>query len=172
MGPLWQRTRDVHHRAEQHPLAKAMMDGTISPQHWADWLNAQLTLQRVLDPYLPPAVQRSAALAGDLLSMLPIVARPNKAAQDHAERLTDIQSVFGAAYILIGSYKRGGRVIEKAMQAKGLDLPSSHVRFEDNADAERFVTRLRERRDLGDAAYRTFAAIIDIMDEIHGEEAG
>lgn len=165
-GPLWQATRDLHHQAEEHPLARAMIDGTITPQAWADWLHAHLTIQLALDPHLPPAVRRADALAMDLLTLLPIEARPSPAAAGFAARLTDTVSIFGAAYLTIGAHRRGGRVIEKALRTAGRDLPSQHTRFEDGAAAEAFVKHLREIPALAPGARRAFAALTSVMDEI------
>jgi hypothetical protein len=165
-GPLWQATRDLHHQAEDHPLVRTMIAGTITPQAWADWLQAHLTLQLALDPHLPLAVRRADALALDLLALLPIEARPSRVAEDFATTLTDTISIFGAAYLTIGAHRRGGRVIEKALRTAGRDLPSQHTSFEDGASAEAFVKQLREIPDLAPGARRAFAALTRVMDEI------
>jgi hypothetical protein len=165
-GPLWQATRDLHHQAEDHPLARAMIAGTITPQAWADWLHAHLTIQLALDPHLPLAVRRADALALDLLALLPIEARPSRVAEDFATTLTDTISIFGAAYLTIGAHRRGGRVIEKALRTAGRDLPSQHTSFEDGASAEALVKQLREIPDLAPGARRAFAALTRVMDEI------
>lgn len=165
-GPLWQATRDLHHQAEDHPLARAMIAGTITPQAWADWLQAHLTIQLVLDPHLPLAVRRADALALDLLALLPIEARPSRVAAEFAGTLTDTVAIFGAAYLTIGAHRRGGRVIEKALREAGRDLPSHHTSFEDAAAAEAFVKQLREIPDLAPGARRAFAALTAVMDEI------
>lgn len=165
-GPLWQATRDLHHHAEEHPLARAMIDGTIKPQAWADWLQAHLTIQMALDPHLPPAVRRADALAMDLLALLPVEAHPSPAAAVFATTLTDTVSIFGAAYLTIGAHRRGGRVIEKALRTAGRDLPSHHTRFEDGAAAEAFVKHMREIPDLAPGARRAFNALTRVMDEI------
>jgi len=165
-GPLWQATRDLHHQAEEHPLAYAMIAGTITPQAWADWLQAHLTIQLALDPHLPLAVRRADALALDLLALLPIKAHPSPAAAEFAALLTDTVAIFGAAYLTIGAHRRGGRVIEKALRAAGRDLPSRHTAFDDGPAAEAFVKQLREIPDLAPGARRAFAALTAVMDEI------
>ncbi len=165
-GPLWQATRDLHHQAETHPLARAMIDGTITPQAWADWLHAHLTIQLALDPHLPLSVRRADALALDLLALLPVDARASRAAADFAATLSDTVSIFGAAYLTIGAHRRGGRVIEKALRAAGRDLPSHHTRFKDGPAAEAFVKQLREIPHLAPGARRAFAALTAVMDEI------
>jgi heme oxygenase len=165
-GPLWQATRDLHHQAEEHPLARAMITGTITPQAWADWLQAHLTIQLVLDPHLPLAVRRADALALDLLALLPVEARPSPAAAAFAATLTDAVSIFGAAYLTIGAHRRGGRVIEKALREARRDLPSRHTAFDDGPAAEAFVKQLREIPDLAPGARQAFAALMEVMDEI------
>lgn len=165
-GPLWQATRDLHHQAEAHPLARAMIDGTITPQAWADWLQAHLTIQLALDPHLPPAVRRADALAFDLLALLPVEAHPSPAAATFAATLIDTVSIFGTAYLTIGAHRRGGRVIEKALRTSGRDLPSRHTSFEDGAAAEAFVKQLREIPHLAPGARRAFATLTSVMDEI------
>lgn len=165
-GPLWQATRDLHHQAEEHPLARTMIVGTITPQAWADWLRAHLTIQLALDPHLPPAVRRADALALDLLALLPVEARPSRVAVEFAATLTDTVSIFGTAYLTIGAHRRGGRVIEKALREAGRDLPSRHTAFDDGPAAEAFVKQLREIPDLTPGARRAFAALTAVMDEI------
>lgn len=166
LGPLWHATRDLHHQAEDHPLARAMIAGTITPQAWADWLKAHLTIQLALDPHLPIAVQRADALALDLLALLPVEAHPSPAAAEFAGTLTDTVTIFGAAYLTIGAHRRGGRVIEKALREAGRDLPSRHTAFDDGPAAEAFVKQLREIPDLAPGARRAFAALTAVMDEI------
>lgn len=166
LGPLWQATRDLHHQAEDHPLARAMIAGTITTQAWADWLHAHLTIQLALDPHLPLAVRRADALALDLLTLLPVEARPSPAAADFAATLTGTVAIFGAAYLTIGAHRRGGRLIEKALRTAGRDLPSQHTHFEDGAAAEAFVKQLREIPALAPGARRAFAALTSVMDEI------
>ncbi len=165
-GPLWQATRDLHHEAETHPLARAMIDATITPQAWADWLQAHWTIQLALDPHLPPAVRRADALALDLLDLLPVEGRASPAAVAFAATLADPVAIFGAAYLTIGAHRRGGRVIDKALRAAGRDLPSRHTAFDDGPAAEAFVRQLRERPELAPGARRAFAALTDVMDEI------
>ncbi len=166
LGPLWQATRDLHHQAEDHPLARAMIAGTITTQAWADWLHAHLTIQLVLDPHLPLAVRRADVLALDLLALLPIKAHPSQAAAEFAATLTDTVSIFGAAYLTIGAHRRGGRVIEKALREAGRDLPSRHTAFDDGPAAEAFVKQLREIPDLAPGARQAFAALMEVMDEV------
>jgi|GEM_PF-847788 hypothetical protein len=170
-GPLWQATRDLHHDAETHPLACAMIEATITPQAWADWLHAHWTIQLALDPHLPLAVRRADALALDLLALLPIEGRSSPAAAEFAATLTDPVAIFGAAYLTIGAHRRGGRVIEKALRAAGRDLPSRHTGFDDGPAAEAFVRQLRETPELAPGARRAFAALTAVMDEIMARDA-
>jgi hypothetical protein len=172
MGPLWEATRDLHHRAEQHPVAKRMVDGTIVNQEWADWLHAHWTIQQVLDQHLPDYVRRTDAFARDLLEMLPTQANHSPAAETFARTLVDPVAIFGAAYLLIGAHRRGGRVIEKAMRVAGRLLPSHHIEFADAQAAELFVRDLREKHHVADGARRAFAALIEILDEIEGRRYG
>lgn len=165
-GPLWQATRDLHHDAETHPLARAMINATITPQAWADWLHAHWIIQLAIDPHVPIAVRRADALALDLLALLPVEARPSPAAAAFAATLTDPVAIFGAAYLTIGAQRRGGRVIDKALRAAGRDLPSRHTAFEDGPAAEAFVRQLREIPQLAPGARRAFAALTAVMDEI------
>ena len=165
-GPLWQATRDLHHDAEAHPLARAMIDATITSQAWADWLHAHWTIQLALDPHLPLAVRRADALALDLLALLPVEGRASPAAAEFTATLIDPVAIFGAAYLTIGAHRRGGRVIDKALRTAGRDLPSRHTAFEDGAAAEAFVRQLREMPALAPGARRAFAALTAVMDEI------
>jgi hypothetical protein len=172
MGPLWEATRDLHHAAEQHPVAVRMSSGTISEQEWADWLHAHWTIQQGLDPHLPLCVRRSDALARDLLELLPVKGTHSPAATDFAATLTDPVMIFGSAYLTIGAHRRGGRVIEKAMRAAGRHLPSRHIVFDDPKAAELFVSDMRECPEIAPGARSAFEALIKILDEIEGRADG
>lgn len=166
MGPLWEATRDLHHRAEQHPLAQRMAAGTVTDQEWADWLSAHWTIQIALDPHLPPFVRRADAFARDVLDMLPTQPNASPAAEAFAAAVRGPITIFGAAYLFIGAHRRGGRVIEKALRAAGRNLPSRHLLFDDPAAVEVFIRDLRERPTLAPGARCAFAALIEVMDEI------
>lgn len=166
LGGLWAATRDLHHRAEGHPVAKRMVDGTITAQEWADWLHALWAIHAALDPHLPLCARRADAFAADMLALLPVTPRQSEAAARYAATLTDIPSIFGAAYITIGAHRRGGRVIEKAMKAQDLDLPHRHIVFDQPQEVERLIGTWRECTALADGARRAFQALYDVMDEI------
>ena len=168
MGPLWEATRDLHHKAEGHPVAKRMVDGTITAQEWADWLHAHWLIHQAIDPHLPAHVRRTDALARDLLELLPIQPRWSLVADGFALNLRgDPVAIFGAAYLLIGAHRRGGQVIERAMRQHGVNLPANHIVFEDPPAAELFVRYLREQVEFADGARRAFEVLYDVMGEIH-----
>jgi hypothetical protein len=176
VGPLWEATRDLHHRAEQHPVAQRMANGTTTAQEWADWMHAHWQIQQVLDPHLPSYVRRTEAFARDLLELLPVRGSYSPAAKSFTSTLTDPVAIFGAAYLLVGAHRRGGRVIEKALRAAGQTLPAHHVEFDRPQDVELFVRDLRERLVIADGVKRAFAALIEVLDEIeerrNGDSAG
>lgn len=166
MGPLWEATRDLHHEAESHPVAVRMVDGTITPQEWADWLHAHWTIHLALDPNLPEHLRRAPSLARDLMDLLPAVPHPSPTAEKYAKNLGDAASIFGAAYLLIGAHRRGGQVIERAMWKHGVRLPASHIVFDDPKAAEIFIKVLREKVELAPGARRAFGVLHEVMDEI------
>ena len=105
---LFDATRDLHHACEQHPLGQAMVNGAVTPQHWADWLWAMRALHSVVDAALPVHMARDAVLGADL-SVLP-KARSIRAALRYAQDLIG-QDCTGAAYVLHGAHQSGGRVL-------------------------------------------------------------
>jgi heme oxygenase len=166
MKPLWEATRDLHHKAESHPVAKRMVDGSITAQEWADWLHGHWTIQQRLDPHIPLYVRRSDALASDLLDLLPLQANSSPAAEAFAATLVDPITIFGSAYLTIGAHRRGGRVIEKAMKDRGVNLPAAHIQFDQPQETELFIKKLREIPLIADGARRAFQVLFEIMDEI------
>ena len=168
--PLWEQTRDLHHACEQHPIGASMSDGTVSEQVWCDWLGALHVLHRTIDPWLPPYVQVTGELTLDLMDMLPLKPRDLQTPKTYAATLNTPERVCGAAYVLIGAHRRGGRVIEKRMIEMGRDLPSRHVRFFLPDESEAFVKHLRLKGQLADAARGTFQCLLNTMDEIRGGE--
>lgn len=171
MGPLWEATRDLHHACEEHPVGTSMSNGTVSEQVWCDWLGALHVLHRAIDPWLPPYVQVSGELTIDLMDLLPLTPRRTEAPHTFAATLTSPERVCGAAYVLVGAHRRGGRVIEKRMAEAGRVLPSRHVKFFMPDEAEAFVKFLRTKGAIGPAARDTFQCLLDVMDEIQGMQS-
>lgn len=166
MGPLWEATRDLHHACEAHPIGASMSAGTVTEQVWCDWLGALHIIHRAIDPWLPPYVQVSGELTLDLMDLLPLVPRRFEAPHRFAATLTSPERVCGAAYVLVGAHRRGGRVIEKRMAEVGRSLPSRHVKFFAPDEAEAFVKFLRHKAAIAPAARDTFQCLLDVMDEI------
>ena len=166
MGPLFEATRHMHHACEKHPLGQSMINATITSQQWCDWLGALRLIHEKIDPHLPPYAQVSGELTLDLIDMLPRVPRPVAAAHAFADTLTTPDRIGGAAYVLVGAHRRGGRVTEKKFLDAGRSLPTRHVHFFAAAEAESLVRWLREKEELADAAVATFQCLLDCMDEI------
>lgn len=163
---LFEATRHLHHACEAHPVGQAMITATITPQAWCDWLGALRVIHQAIDPHLPPYAQVTGELTLDLIDMLPVLPRPNLAAEAFARSLTTPERIGGAAYVLVGAHRRGGRVTEKKFADAGLDLPCRHVRFFAPDPAEALVKSLRERTALSASAVATFEALLRVMDEI------
>jgi hypothetical protein len=164
---LYEATRELHHSAEEHPLAKAMMDGSITDQQWCDWLYALWVVHTAIDPHVPECVRRAPSLQEDLWEILPLVPNQSKAAKSFAVYLDNPIAIGGAAYIFIGAHRRGGRVIKKAMEDAGRSLPNNHTMFFDNQSSELFVRKLRNYPELAPGAKLAFSATISIMDEVY-----
>ena len=171
-GILWEATRDLHHKAEGHPVAKRMMDGSISPQEWADWLHALWVIHTGLDPHLPLSARRADSFASDLMELLPVLPYPSASAELYSASLTNVVDIFGAAYITVGAHRRGGRVIERAMKQQGINLPHNHVHFDHPQEVEKLINKWREVPCLERGARRAFEALYDVMEEIEGRRNG
>ena len=167
MGSLYEATRDLHHACEKHPLGQAMVTASITPQQWCDWLGALRLLHEKIDPKLPPYAQVSGELTLDMVDMLPMVPRPICAAQSFSHTLDTPERIGGAAYVLVGAHRRGGRVTEKRFKEAGLTLPTRHVHFFAADEAEALVKWLRDKEELTDAARATFQCLLDTMEEIY-----
>jgi hypothetical protein len=163
---LFDATRHLHHACEEHPLGQAMINATITAQEWCDWLGALRLLHEKIDPHLPPYAQVSGELTLDMIDMLPMLPRHVAAARTFAETLTTPERIGGAAYVLVGAHRRGGRVTEKKFKEAGRNLPMRHVHFFAPAEAEALVKWLRDKDELADAATATFQCLLDVMEEI------
>jgi len=172
MGPLWEATRDLHHRAEEHPVAKRMVNGTITPQEWADWLHAMWLIHAAIDPHLPPCARRADAFATDLLELLPVCSNHSDVASSYADSLKTIPDIFGAAYITVGAHRRGGRVVERAMKEHGIHLPHHHIEFDEPKSVEKLINQWRSAPSLENGARRAFSALYNVMEEIEGRRNG
>lgn len=139
-----------------------MAKGAVSKQEWSDWLNAFRVLHHVIDAKLPLHMRRDAALAADL-SMLP---RPHVscAALRFAVELAEAPETGGAAYVLHGAHRSGGRVMAPKMAKLG--LPSLHVVYEKPDTVQNIVRGWRDRMEWREQARATFGCLLDVMSEI------
>jgi hypothetical protein len=164
---LYEATRHLHHACEQHPVGQRMVNATISDQEWCDWIGALRTLHIRLDAALPPYAHVTGHLNLDLVELLPLGPHISRAA--HAFAMTHLShpvACMGAAYVLIGAHRRGGRVTEKKFRDAGRTLPCHHVRFFAADAAENLVKSLRDKVQLTPYATATFATLLAVMDEI------
>lgn len=158
---LHELTRDLHHACEAHPIGQAMVTGAIAPQEWADWLWALRCLHMVIDRHLDPHMSRTEPLTADLAMLPP--AHPSRAAllfaADLAGKHTD-----GAAYVLHGAHRSGGRVLAPKMAKAG--LPTLHTSYRWPAVVKDWLGGVRVRASFADQARHTFACLLSVMDEI------
>lgn len=162
---LFDATRDLHHACEQHPLGQAMVNGAVTPQHWADWLWAMRCLHCVVDAELPAHMARDALFGADL-SVLP-KAHASRAALRYAQDLIG-QDCTGAAYVLHGAHHSGGRVLAPKMAKRG--LPSLHTSYRDAAASKAWIVAARTRLEATQQARATFQCLLEVMDEIVAQE--
>lgn len=158
---LYDATKDLHHTCEAHPVGGRMSKGNVSRQEWADWLWAFRCLHSVVDLQLPDHMSRDAVLTCDL-SILPS-ARPSAAALTFAASLVG-RDVTGAAYVLHGAHRSGGRVMAPILSKRG--LPSAHITYRDPEAVQEWVRQARGAADSVDLARATFECLLSVMDEI------
>ena len=164
---LYDATKDLHHACEQHPVGQRMANGTITRQEWADWLWAFHTLHIAVDATLPCHMARESVLFADL-SVLPR-ARPSVAAMQFACDILDTDTT-GAAYVLHGAHRSGGRVMAPKMAKRG--FPSLHTCYRDPEAVKAWIDSVRGRMDMVDQARDTFGCLLTVMDEIEGRAGG
>jgi len=165
---LYEATRDLHHAAEAHPFAKAMMAGDISRQAWADWCGAMARIHGRIDPHAPPPLRRLNELQADLVNLLPVTPRHCASVTEYLREMTEPETIGGAIYIFAGAHLRGGAVLRKRLAPTG--LPCRHLHFDSGArEANEALTELRSETAYANGARRAFHATVALMDEI--EEA-
>jgi heme oxygenase len=159
---LHEATRDLHHACEAHPAGQRMFKGAVSPQEWADWLWAFRCLHAVVDARLRPHMSRDVLLAADL-SVLPRPAT-SVAATRFAAMLAEATEIVGAAYVLHGAHRSGGRVMAPVLSKRG--LPCAHIAYADPDEVQSWVQWARGRGDVASQARATFACLLAVMDEL------
>lgn len=164
MMDLRELTRELHHAAEAHPFGTKMSSGAVTTQEWADWVASLRCVHAVLDPNLPPSLDRRGELLLDLGLLLPVRGVRTVAADRFAATLTEPDRVIGAAYIFMGAHLRGGAVIRKRLEPVG--LPCHHLRFTQAKEANDYIVTLRDISEAASGATAAFEAIIEIMDEL------
>lgn len=164
MMDLRELTRELHHAAEQHPFGTKMSSGDVTNQEWADWVASLHCVHTVLDASLPPSLDRRGELLLDLGLLLPVRGIAAASAAKFANSLTDPDRIIGAAYIFMGAHLRGGAVIRKRLEPKG--LPCNHLRFAQAKEANDYIVALRDISHAAAGATAAFRAIIEIMDEL------
>lgn len=161
MTTLYDATKDMHHACEEHPVGGRMSKGNVTPQEWADWLWAFRCLHSVVDQSLPAHMARDGLLNADL-SVLP-AARPSAAALTFAASLVG-HDVTGAAYVLHGAHRSGGRVMAPILVKRG--LPCGHISYVESAKAKDWIAQARTQVHFTPSARETFGCLLAIMDEI------
>lgn len=169
---LFEATRDLHHACEAHPLGQRMAAGNITRAEWAGWLTAFRVLHQVVDPALPAHMHRDGLLAADLSVLPPVL--PGRAALSFARELCDAgagtdnvgRDTTGAAYVLHGAHRSGGRVLAPTLVKRG--LPCGHITYRHPNAVQAWVKTIRARGDLADPARATFTCLLAVMDEIDG----
>jgi heme oxygenase len=161
MGPLYAATKDLHHACEQHAVGQRMSSGEVRAHEWADWLWAFRCLHSVIDNSLPSHMAREAALSADL-AVLPR-ANPSPAALVFAASLVGADTS-GAAYVLHGAHRSGGRVMAPKMAKRG--LPTLHTTYRDPEAVKAWIDGARGRSDMAQQARDTFGCLLAVMDEI------
>lgn len=167
MTTLYDATKDMHHACEQHPVGQRMSKGNVTPQEWADWLAAFRTLHGAIDMTLPAHMSRDFVLTADL-SVLP-EPRPSDAARRFAISLLG-HEVVGAAYVLHGAHRSGGRVMAPKMAKRG--FPTLHTVYRDPDAAKAWINDARDRSDMAQQARDTFGCLLAVMDEIEERTDG
>lgn len=158
---LYDATKDLHHACEQHPVGARMASGEARAQEWADWLWAFRCLHSVIDASLPDHMARDTVLSADL-SVLPR-ANPSPAALAFAASLTGAD-VSGAAYVLHGAHRSGGRVMAPKMAKRS--LPTLHTVYRDPEAVKAWIDGVRNRGDMVEQARGTFGCLLAVMDEV------
>ena len=159
---LKERTKELHHAAEKHPLGQSMADGSMPPRWWADWLGALFIIHSAIDRWMPEALQRVVQIAADVAETQ-IHPRTNFAALDYARSLDTREKAEGAAYVFTGAHLMGGEITKRNVQDR---LPVHHLEWTDRQSVVQTWKPLRERDDLEEHALAAFQAVIDVMDEI------
>ena len=160
---LFELTRDMHHACEQHEVGQRFSKGVATRQEWADWLWAFRCLHTVTDPSLPSDMHRDAALSSDL-AFLP-QANASLSALRFSETLVG-QDTTGAAYVLHGAHRSGGRVMAPVMVKRG--FPVQHIMYRDPDAAQAWVKAARMQTGFATQARETFLCLLAVMDEISG----
>jgi len=159
---LYEATKDLHHACEQHPVGQRMTTGAVTPQEWADWLWAFQILHSVVDLQLPLHMQRAGLFLSDL-SVLPRP-RPSSSALHYARTLV-YGNTRGAAYVLHGAHRSGGRVLAPKMVKRG--LPTAHTSYLHPDEVQEWLASTRSATEYTQQARDTFACLLAVMDEIH-----
>lgn len=158
---LHEATRDLHHACEQHPVGQRMVNGAITAQEWADWLWAFRALHIVVDATLPWHMNRLVALTTDLATLPP--ANPSPAAMRFAASLMG-KDTTGAAYVLHGAHRSGGRVLAPKMAKRG--FPTAHTCYLYPDVVQDWISEARGKSAFAEQARDTFGCLLAVMDEI------
>ena len=166
---LREKTVELHHLAERHPLSTAMLHATVTPQQWADWLGALFLIHYAMDDFLPDSMARAYQIAEDLAE-LKVQPRFNHSAMRFIKKMTTYERASGAGYVFNGSHLMGGIMIARNNKHR---LPVKHLEFETWLHRQQAMNDwapFREKTELEEQVYSAFQAAISIMDEIMSYE--
>jgi len=159
-------TQDLHHACEEHALGQKMVNGTIEPQEWADWLQAFMDLHKHVDCAFLHHMRRDWLLEADLKYMAKLfgVVPCKSAAVERA--VNGGIGRLGAGYVLHGAHRRGGRVLAPIMTRIG--MPTAHTFYGDPKDAENIIKWLAWQDEHVEDAQECFSVLLEVMGEITG----
>jgi len=164
-GYLWHHTRELHQACEDHPVGQAMAAGNPSPHTYSHWLSALYTIHCRIDAYAPDCAGRAQQLLQDLSHYDRV--ESVKAAEDFVGKLTDVNDIDGAIYVLLGAHLMGGEILKRRLS----DYPTEHLEWADRKECLEVLNSLRNREEILPGALKCFQAILDIMTEIQEPEA-
>lgn len=164
MTNLYEATKDMHHACESHAVGSRMSKGNVMPQEWADWLWAFQRLHEVVDGSLPTHMSRKLLLTADLSVLPPPIV--SVAAEKFASDLMAMADVTGAAYVLHGAHRSGGRVLAPILVKRG--LPCAHICYSHPEEVQAWVREIRNNGNAAKLARQTFECLLSVMDEIQG----
>lgn len=165
MGIIRESIRCVHERAEKHPFAQSLIDGTISKSRWDTYLFNLLVIHKTIEDRA--IIKKDELLRTDKLFLDLMDCRGGTPVVEHTRKYyeyldsIDENKLWSHIYVHYLAHLYGGKIIREH-----IPWSSRFLVFDDSEGCIRYIRENCENADT-DEAISAFESTIKIFDDLN-----